>query len=68
MKQSRQRPAAIDKHFFGNASVIRTGRLNYAADVLDVAGDEIRELPQLAWIERDMRSGKVQRGKIGFRA
>lgn len=67
-----QRPAAIDKHFFGNASVIRTGRLNYAADVktmadvLDVTSDEIRELPALAWIERDMRSGKVSRGKISF--
>jgi hypothetical protein len=67
-----QRPAAIDKHFFGNASVIRTGRLNYAADVktmadvLDVTSDEIRELPALAWIERDMRSGKVRRGSIEF--
>ncbi len=36
------------------------------ADVLDVAGDEIRELPQLAWIERDMRTGKVHRGTISF--
>jgi hypothetical protein len=67
-----QRPAAIDKDFFGNATVIRTGRLNYAADVktmadvLDVAGDEIRELPALAWIERDMQNGKVRRGKIEF--
>jgi hypothetical protein len=34
------------------------------ADVLDVACDEIRELPALAWIERDMRTGEVHHGKI----
>lgn len=28
------------------------------ANVLDVTADEIRELPQLAWIERDMRRAK----------
>ncbi len=34
------------------------------AAILDVRSDEIRELPALAWIERNMRSGKVSRGSI----
>jgi hypothetical protein len=67
-----QRPAAIDKHFFGNASVIRCGRLNFEADVrtmanvLGVAAEEIRALLALAWIERDMRSGQSRRGTVKF--
>lgn len=65
-----QRPAAIDKHFFGNASTVRCGRLNFDADVrtmanvLGVAQQEIRNLQTLEYIERDMKSGEVVRGKI----
>lgn len=67
-----QRPASIDKHFFGNATVIRTGRLNFAADikgmanVLQVPEDEIRALLPLQWVERDMQNGKITRGKVTF--
>lgn len=65
-----QRPAAIDKHFFGNATVIRTGQLNFEADlrvmanVLGVTLEEIRDLKPLAWIERDMQSGARRGGVI----
>jgi len=52
------------QHFFGNASHVRTGRLSYAndmrtmANVLSVDIENIRTLPELAWIERDMRTAK----------
>lgn len=65
-----QRPAAIDKHFFGNASTVRAGRLNFQADVkvmanvLGVPDQDIRNLQKLEFIERDMQSGIVTRGKI----
>lgn len=67
-----QRPAAVDKHFFGNASVIRSGRLNFEADVktmanvLGVSDNDIRNLPAWHWIERDMRTGEVSRGGPGI--
>lgn len=65
-----QRPAAIDKHFFGNASTVRCGRLNFDADVkvmsnvLGVPAQEVRNMGKLEYIERDMQNGKVTRGKI----
>lgn len=65
-----QRPASIDKHFFGNATLIRTGRLNFAADiktlanVLHVEGAEISKLQPLQFIERNMQTGAVQRGTM----
>ncbi len=67
-----QRPASVDKDFFSNASRVRTGRLNYAEDVrtmaqvLDVAPDEIRALRPLEWIERDMQTGEITRGRLEF--
>lgn len=67
-----QRPAAVDKHFFGNASRVRCGRLNYDADVktmanvLRVPADEIGNLQPLEWIERDMSTGQTTRGKLEF--
>ena len=67
-----QRPAAVDKHFFGNANRVRCGRLNYEADVrtmanvLRVSPDEIGNLKPLEWIERDMSSGEVTRGTLTF--
>lgn len=63
-----QRPASIDKHFFGNASIVRTGRLNFAADikvlanVLHVPGADISNLQPLEFVQRDMQTGSVQRG------
>lgn len=63
-----QRPAAIDKNFFGSASRIRTGRLNFKrdievlADVLQVTRDKVASLAPLQWIERDMNTGKTATG------
>lgn len=58
-----QRPASIDKHFFGNSTIIRTGRLNFEADiktlanVLRVTANEISDLQPLEYIERNMLTG-----------
>ncbi len=63
-----QRPASIDKHFFGNATLIRTGRLNFArdiktlADVLQVPAGQVQSLAPLQWIARDMATGKIATG------
>ncbi len=65
-----QRPASIDKHFFGNASLVRTGRLNFSADirtlanVLHVEGADIGQLKPLEFIQRDMQTGQIQRGLV----
>jgi DNA helicase HerA-like ATPase len=67
-----QRPASIDKHFFSNATKVRTGRLNYAADiktlanVLSVQPEQIQGLLQLEYLERDMSTGKVTAGKLAI--
>lgn len=65
-----QRPAAIDKHFFSNATKVRTGRLNYAADiktlanVLGIAPEQVQSLLPLEFLERDMSTGNVIAGKL----
>lgn len=67
-----QQPASIDKHFFGNASMVRSGRLNFdthvkaVANVLGVRPDDIRNMRPLDWIAKDMNSGALTRGKITF--
>jgi hypothetical protein len=67
-----QRPASIDKNFFSSATTIRTGRLNFAddrktlANVLDVKPEEILNLAELEYIERNMRTGQTCRGKLTF--
>ncbi len=67
-----QRPAGVDKDFFSNATRVRTGRLNYAADVktlanvLNVKTSDIDSLMPLEFIERDMGTGKITSGKIKF--
>lgn len=64
-----QRPAAVDKNFFGNATLIRTGRLNFASDikvlanVLQVPPAEVQSLQPLDFIERDMGTGAICRGR-----
>lgn len=69
-----QRPAGVDKNFFGNATLIRCGRLNFADDVttmarvLDVPPDDIRTMPELAFIERNTRTGQITRGVLAFEA
>jgi len=65
-----QRPAQIDKNFFGNCSTVHCGRLNDVNDVrvmarvLGVPEAELRELAPLDWIERDMATGKITRGQV----
>lgn len=67
-----QRPASVDKDFFSNATRIRSGRLNFAADiktlanVLKVKTTDIDELKPLEFIEREMATGKINRGKLIF--
>jgi len=67
-----QRPASIDKNFFSNATMIRTGRLNFATDiktlanVLHVDNAEISLLKPLEFIQRDTQTGEIQRGKLHF--
>lgn len=63
-----QRPASVDKNFFGNLSRLRVGRVNSEGDVktlanaLCVPADQVRELSGYMWIERDMLTGKTTRG------
>lgn len=67
-----QRPASVDKDFFSNATKIRSGRLNFAADiktlanVLKVSTGDIDCLKPLEYIEREMQTGKISRGVIKF--
>ena len=67
-----QRPASIDKHFFGNASIVRAGRLNYAddvktmANVLNVPPQQIKDLLPLEYVQRDMGNGTITTGKVTF--
>jgi len=65
-----QRPAAVDKNFWGNATLIRTGRLNFEGDVktlanvLAVKPADIINLTPLEFIERDMQTGRAHRGRL----
>lgn len=65
-----QRPATVDKSFLGNASMVRCFRLNWATDVKVMAGLLMvsdRELVALTpgqWVQRDMRTGALQRGVL----
>jgi hypothetical protein len=67
---SSQRPAQIDKGLFSFATVIRTGRLNYKADVDTLAGAlmlppaDIVGLKPLEYLERDMQTGATKRGLV----
>ncbi|MFX1803519.1 hypothetical protein PWR66_07685 [Paraburkholderia sp. A1RO-5] len=64
-----QRPASIDKDFLGNCTHVRTGRLTYETDanvvskVVRATPAELMELPDLAWIRRDMATGEVTRSR-----
>lgn len=65
-----QRPASVDKDLFSNATVIRTGRLNFADDVACMAGvlmrqaEEIATLPPFEYLQRDTLTGEVTRGRV----
>jgi hypothetical protein len=63
-----QRPASMDKDFFGNCSMVRSGRLGYDDDekvmakALRVPVAEVRALTGFQFIQYDQRSGVVSRG------
>lgn len=67
-----QRPAESDKTVLGNASLIHGGQQAfprdraYMAEVLDVPAADINKLLPLDWIERDMSSNTVRRGRLAF--
>lgn len=67
-----QRPALVDKTFFGNATIIRVGRLNAGsdkrvmADALDVSLDEITALRPLNFLQKNMATGEISRDKVGL--
>lgn len=63
-----QRPASVDKDFFGNLSTMHARRMAYADDAkvvaraLSVQPAEVMALNGYQWLERDMLTGKVTRG------
>lgn len=65
-----QRPAKVDKDFFGNCTRLRCGRLNYAtdrkvmADVLGVPVEAIAAMLPLEYFEKDMGTGQVVYGVV----
>jgi hypothetical protein len=66
------RPASIDKDFFTNCTIVRTGRLNFVDDqrtlgnVLGVQPAQIAALTAGEFFERDLLTGKLARGRITF--
>ncbi|WP_197433039.1 hypothetical protein [Janthinobacterium sp. B9-8] len=68
-----QTPADIDKKFFGNATLIRCGRLNEPihakkmAGILGVPAQEILDMPDFHFIEKNTRLREITRGKLAFR-
>lgn len=67
-----QHPANLDKHFFGNCSKVRTGRLNFEAHLRTIANclgvdkKQIANLRPLEYIERDMVAGVNVSGVLSF--
>lgn len=67
-----QRPAESDKTIAGNADVIHCGRLSFPrdrrsmAEYLDVPAAHITRLASLEYIERDMRTRRLARGRLRF--
>lgn len=65
-----QSPTLIDKTFLGNCTCIHVGPLRQhghrqmVARDMDLAQGEIDALKQFEWIERDMNTGQVSRGRV----
>jgi hypothetical protein len=65
-----QRPASVDKDFFGNATRIRTGRLPYppdrrtVAEAMEIPHEDIAALGERQFIERDTLTGRIFTGTI----
>jgi len=66
IRGASQRPAEVDKSFYGNASRVAVFRMNAPSDVercanlLGVEKRRIQELAPLEWIERDMLTGRTE--------
>lgn len=67
-----QRPAQVDKDFFGNLDIVHCGRQTSEADartmasLLGVRWQEMQTLPDLAWIERQAGDIEPRRGVLSF--
>lgn len=63
-----QRPASVDKDFFGNCSMFHCGRLGFGpdakvmSDLLNVPPSELLSLPDMHYIEREPRAGGSRKG------
>lgn len=67
-----QRPAESDKTIAGNAAVVHCGFQAFPrdrktiAEYLDVPLADVAALGQLDWIERNMRTRQLSRGRVNF--
>lgn len=67
-----QRPSESDKTAIGNASIFHVARMSrqkdrkYMAEEIDIKVDELTKMNSLEYIEKDMRSNKVSKGKLKF--
>lgn len=67
-----QRPAQVDKDFFGNCDLVHSGRLSsrndarVVSEVLGVDHRELLQLPDLAYIERAAGASNASRGTLIF--
>lgn len=66
------RPAGINKDFWTCCTAVSSGRLSYEDDqrtiarALGVKPEDIAALPDLHYIERNMRTGETRRGVLTF--
>lgn len=73
IQAASQRPADVDKSFYGNATRVVVFRLNAEGDLERMAkamrrpAAELASLAPLEYLERDMRSGQVTKKKIAPR-
>jgi len=67
-----QRPSESDKTAVGNASIFHACRMSrlkdrkYMAGELDISVNEMNALNDVDYIEKDMRSSKIKKGKLKF--
>lgn len=67
-----QRPAMVDKTFFGLATLVTSGRLLYEADertmaaVLRIPPGMLADMPDLAYVQRDQQTKETRAGVVEF--
>ena len=67
-----QFPAQIDKSFLGNATLIHCGFVKnpghrkVMGDEMDIDPADIKALPNLHWIEYDLETRKVTKGRVAL--